>query len=204
VGDVGARPLLVATRNQGKLREFRRMLVGLPYQLATLDDAGIEFDVEETGSTFEENARAKAEEYALASGLLTLADDSGLEVDALGGEPGVLSARYAGAHGDDEANNRLLLASLNGTPSAHRTARYRIVIALVDPRIKGVTVVEGECEGLIAMEPSGDNGFGYDPLFYLPAYRRTMAELPPDEKDRISHRGVAAGKLALALRGMVN
>ena len=195
--------LVVATRNRGKLREFRRLFDGLPYEVLSLAEAGIDADVEETGSTFEENAILKAREYAGMSGELTMADDSGLEVDALGGEPGVRSARFSGQ--GDEANNRLLLDRLSGVDGDSRTARYRVVLALADPAAPSSTLpvtpvtVEGACEGVIGTAPAGDNGFGYDPLFYVSTYARTMAQLTPEEKDAVSHRGIAARAMARVL-----
>jgi len=192
--------LAIATRNEGKLREFKRLLEGVEFELFTLDDLGVDFDAEETGDTFEANARSKAQDYAEASGILTLADDSGLEVDALDGAPGVYSARYAGEHGDDEANNDLLLANLADVASGERTARYRIVIALTDPSTMETVTVEGACEGEIGYERQGSNGFGYDPLFYVPQRQKSMAELTADQKDALSHRGIAARKIAVLLR----
>lgn len=206
-----ARKLVIATRNRGKLREFRRLFDGLPYKLVGLEDIGIGTDVEETGSTFEENAILKALAYGAMSGELTLADDSGLEVDALGGDPGVQSARYSGL--GDEANNALLLKNLRGVAAKDRAARYRVVLALVDPRIPGASrpsaatgqpasgplTEQGVCEGVIADAPAGDNGFGYDPLFYVSSYGRTMAQLTAEEKDSISHRGMAARAMASVL-----
>jgi XTP/dITP diphosphohydrolase len=192
--------LAIATRNEGKLREFKRLLEGVEFELFTLDDLGVDFDAEETGDTFEANARSKAQDYAEASGVLTLADDSGLEVDALDGAPGVYSARYAGEHGDDEANNDLLLANLADVASGERTARYRIVIALTDPSTMETVTVEGACEGEIGYERQGSNGFGYDPLFYVPQRQKSMAELTADQKDALSHRGIAARKIAVLLR----
>ena len=185
------------------------MLDGLPYEVLSLEDVGIKADVEETGSTFEENAVLKARAYAAMSGELTLADDSGLEVDALDGGPGVKSARYSGQ--GDEANNDLLLKSLRGVEGESRSARYRVVLALVDPDAPGgpaVTPVteEGVCEGVIADAPAGDNGFGYDPLFFVSPPGsfggRTMAQLSADEKDSVSHRAVAARAMASVLRRM--
>jgi XTP/dITP diphosphohydrolase len=166
------------------------------FELFTLDKLGVDFDAEETGDTFEANARSKAQDYAEASGVLTLADDSGLEVDALDGAPGVYSARYAGEHGDDEANNDLLLANLADVAPGKRAARYRIVIALTDPATMETVTVEGACEGEIGFERKGSNGFGYDPLFYVPQHQKSMAELTADQKDALSHRGIAARKIA--------
>jgi XTP/dITP diphosphohydrolase len=187
----GWRRLLVATRNPGKLKEYEELLAGLPIRLTYLDDEGIVEDVEETGGSFAENAVQKAREYAHLSGLSTLADDSGLEVDALGGEPGVHSARYAGAGATDEERYRLLLDKLRAVPGDERSARFRCVVALAEPEGQTFTA-EGVCEGRIAFTPQGDFGFGYDPVFYLPGYDKTMAQLPAEEKNRISHRAKAA------------
>ncbi|TEU21335.1 MAG: XTP/dITP diphosphatase [Anaerolineales bacterium] len=183
--------LLVATNNPGKVREYEALLKGLPLTLTYLVHEGIDIEVKETGSTFAENARLKAAAYARASGLLTLADDSGLEVDALGGEPGTRSARYAGQGASDEDRYRLLLSNLEGVPWERRTARFRCVIAVARPQGE-VRTAEGTCEGVIAFEPKGDHGFGYDPVFYVLEYGQTMAELEPEVKNRISHRARAA------------
>ena len=188
--------LAIATRNRGKLREFKRLLRSVPYELLNLDDLGVSLNAGETADTFEENARIKSRDYAAATGVLTLADDSGLEVDALGGAPGVHSARYAGEHGDDEANNDLLLANLVDVPAGKRTARYRIVIALTDPATMETVTVEGACEGEIGFARKGSNGFGYDPLFFVSQHQKSMAELTAEEKDALSHRGIAARKIA--------
>ena len=185
------RKLLVATRNRGKVREYEEILRGLPLELTWLDAEGIALDPEETGATCAENAILKAEAYAAASGLLTWADDSGLEVDALGGAPGVRSSRYAGPSAGDEDRYRLLLHNLEGVPPAQRTARFRCVVAIVEPGGAPRTA-EGTCEGVIAFAPRGHNGFGYDPVFYLPDRQCTMAELPPAVKNEISHRARAA------------
>ncbi len=183
--------LLVATNNPGKVREYEALLKGLPMTLTYPAQEGIDIEVEETGSTFAENARLKATAYARASDLLTLADDSGLEVDALGGEPGTRSARYAGQGASDEDRYRLLLSKLEGVPWERRTARFRCVIAVVRARGE-VRIVEGTCEGVIAFEPKGEHGFGYDPVFYMAEHGQTMAELEPKVKNRISHRARAA------------
>jgi XTP/dITP diphosphohydrolase len=183
--------LLVATNNPGKVREYEALLRGLPLTLTYPAQEGIDIEVKETGSTFAENARLKATAYAKASGLLTLADDSGLEVDALGGEPGTRSARYAGQGASDEDRYRLLLSELEGVPWERRTARFRCVIA-VARRPGEVHTAEGTCEGVIAFEPKGEHGFGYDPVFYVPEHGQTMAELEPEVKNRISHRARAA------------
>jgi len=183
--------LLVATDNPGKVREYEALLKGLPLTLTYPAQEGIDIKVEETGSTFAENARLKAVAYARASGLLTLADDSGLEVDALGGEPGPRSARYAGPGASDENRYYLLLSRLEGVPWERRTARFRCVIAVATPQGE-VHTAEGTCEGIIAFESKGEHGFGYDPVFYVPEHGQTMAELGPEVKNRISHRARAA------------
>ena len=192
--------LLLATTNPGKLREYQELLKGLPFELVTLTGAGISDAVEETGATIEENAVIKARGYAELSGLLTIADDSGLEVEALGGEPGPQSARYAGEGLSDEERNRFLLSKLEGVPDDRRGALFRCVIAVTGPG-RPVETAQGTCQGVIARTPRGRNGFGYDPLFYLPELGRHMAELPLDEKNRISHRGKAmAGARAIVER----
>ena len=183
--------LLIATRNQGKLREYGALLTSLGLELVDLTEAGVALEVEETGSTFEENAVLKAQAYAQASGLLTLADDSGLEVDALRGEPGVRSARYDGHGGTDEDRYRLLLRHLEGVPEQQRTARFHCVIAIAVPAGQ-VHTAEGTCEGRIAFQPRGSHGFGYDPVFFVPRHGHTMAQLPPQVKNRTSHRARAA------------
>jgi len=185
--------LLLATTNKGKAAEYRDLLKGLDLELITLNQAGISREAEEDHNTFEGNARSKAEFYAALSGLLTLADDSGLEVDALGGEPGVRSSRYAGDNATDPERVNFLLNKLRDIPQDRRQARFRCVIAIAQPG-KLTQTTEGTCEGFIALEPKGDNGFGYDPIFYLPDYNKTIAELPPGIKNRISHRGRAAAK----------
>ncbi len=183
--------LLVATRNRGKVREYEQLLAGLRADITYLDAEGIEDEVTETGSTFGDNAVQKARAYARLSGLLTLADDSGLEVDALGGEPGVHSARYAGPGATDEQRFRLLIKKIEGVTWEERTARFRCVIAVAEPDGETHTA-EGVCEGVIALAPQGEHGFGYDPVFYLPEHGKTMAQLPPEVKNRVSHRAGAA------------
>lgn len=185
-----AQKLLIATTNQGKLREYTELLRGLPFEVVTLRDVGIDASIEETGATIRDNAILKAESYARMSGLLTVADDSGLEVDALDGEPGARSARYAGEGVSDADRNRFLLSKLEGFPDDRRQARFRCVIAVAGPGT-ATRVAEGTCEGVIARTPQGTNGFGYDPIFHLPDLGRRMAELTTEEKNRISHRGKA-------------
>jgi XTP/dITP diphosphohydrolase len=183
--------LLIATHNSGKVKEYQKLLAGLPLELTHLAEEGLDMEVAETGESFAENAILKANAYARASGLLTLADDSGLEVDALNGEPGIHSARYAGSEASDEERYQLLLENLKDVPWERRTARFRCVIAVATPDGE-VRTAEGTCEGIIAFEPQGEHGFGYDPVFYLPEHGRTMAELPPQTKNNISHRARAA------------
>lgn len=183
--------LLIATHNQGKKKEYEVLLAGLPVELVNLSDLGIAEAVEENGETYAENAQLKARNYASKSGLLTLADDSGLEVDYLNGEPGVRSARYDGGQGTDEDRYQLLLEKLDGVPEKQRTARFRCVIALAWPDGR-TELTEGTIEGRITFKPQGRYGFGYDPVFYVPQYGRTMADLPPEVKNRISHRARAA------------
>jgi len=191
--------LLLATNNMAKVREYRLLLRGLPFELTTLAEEGIGLEVGEGRGTLEENATLKATTYASVSNLLALADDSGLEVDALGGEPGVLSARYAGNFASDRERIDYLLAKLKGVPWERRGAHFRCVIAIATPS-GDVELCQGGCRGIIAFEPRGENGFGYDPIFYLPELRKTMAELSLEEKNRISHRGMAAQRARQVLK----
>lgn len=190
--------LLVATTNQGKLKEYRRLLEGVPFNIIGPSEMGIKADVDETGASFEENAILKATTLCAASGLPTLADDSGLEVDALNGEPGVRSARYAGDNADDAQRNKFLLKKLKRVPPGYRTARFRCVIAIAMPGGQ-VEIFNGECGGEIAAAPKGEHGFGYDPIFYIPELNRTMAELPTEVKNQLSHRARAAAKAKVYL-----
>lgn len=186
--------LLIATHNQGKVREYRALLAGLPFDITYLDAEGITFEAGESGHTFAANAVMKAQAYAALTGLLTWADDSGLEVDVLRGAPGVLSARYgAPAARSDTERYQLLLSRLDAVPEIARSARFRCVVALVWPDGSVVTA-DGVCEGRIALAPRGEYGFGYDPIFLVADldYQQTMAELPPDLKNQISHRSRAA------------
>lgn len=181
--------LLIATHNPGKLREYAQIFAGLGLTLRTLDDLGITSDIEESGTTFTENARLKAEGYLHLSGLPTLADDSGLEVAALNGAPGVYSARYGGVSG--QAQLEYLLKQMEGVPFHERLARFVCVIALA--RANASTVfVEGVLPGVIEFEPRGTGGFGYDPLFYVLDENKTLAQLTPERKNAISHRAAAA------------
>ncbi len=186
--------LLLATSNQAKVREYRSLLQDLPDELVTLAERGITIEVDEVGGSLEENATLKATQYAAESQLLTLADDSGLEVDALGGEPGPLSARYAGEGASDKERISYLLAKLEGVPWEERSARFRCVIAIATPDGE-VGLCSGECRGRITFEHKGRHGFGYDPVFYLPELDKTMAELPLAVKNRVSHRGQTVGRV---------
>lgn len=183
------RTLLIATTSPGKLREWQELLVGTDYRLLGLADLGIDFDVEETGTTFRANALLKAEAYGKASGLLTLAEDSGLVVAALGGQPGVYSARW---EGDDYAHkNAVLLRLLAGQEGAARACHYACVAVLRHPD-GGKWSARGAVHGRIAMHPAGSGGFGYDPIFFVPRLGKTLAEISDAQKHRISHRGRAA------------
>jgi XTP/dITP diphosphohydrolase len=193
--------VVVATRNRGKLRELVPLFdeLDLGFELVTIDELAPEAELREDALTFEENALAKARQAAAATGLPALADDSGLEADALEGAPGVHSARYAGPGASDAANNAKLLEAMRGVPVLRRAVRYRCVAAFVDPA-RGLELTRaGACEGLLREEPRGAGGFGYDPLFELPGRGLTMAEIPLDEKNRLSHRAAAFRALAAAL-----
>jgi len=190
--------LLIATFNPGKMRELVRLLAGIGAACITLHDCGIEAPYEETGTTYEENARGKALHYARLARRAAVADDSGLEVDALGGAPGPLSARYGGPGADDAARRRRLLDALKDAPDERRTARYVAVAAIARPD-GAVRTFRGVCEGRIARAPRGTGGFGYDPLFYYPPYRATFAEIPDGRKDAVSHRGAAFRRLVAFL-----
>ncbi len=197
-----ARTLVIATRNRKKFEEMAAILAGLDVALKLLEEFGDVATVPETGGTFEENARAKALGYAKATGEWALADDSGLEVDALGGKPGVLSSRWGGQEGNDARNNRALLEALAEHPEETWTARYRCVAALATPD-RVLLVTEGSFEGRITDRPAGSNGFGYDPYFWVPEYGRTMAELAPETKNRLSHRGQALEAMKEGLRKLL-
>lgn len=182
--------ILVASNNAGKLKEFLPILSHLPVEVLTPRTTGLTLDVEETGATYSANARLKAEAFARASGLLTLADDSGLEVDALNGAPGVYSARYAGEGATDADRRKKLVEAVRLFPSP-RTARFRCVIAIaLTP--ENIHTFEGVCEGEVVLEERGVGGFGYDPIFFIPERGATMAELPEAVKNQISHRARAA------------
>jgi len=191
--------LLLATNNRAKVREYRSLLENVPFELVTLAEEGITTVVDEVGGSLEENARLKASVLAAESQLLTLADDSGLEVDALGGEPGPLSARYAGEGASDGDRVNYLLSRLRDVPWPNRRACFCCVIAVATPS-REIEFCSGECRGFIAFEPKGEEGFGYDPIFYLPELGKTMAELPLEVKNMVSHRGQAARKVYQVLK----
>ena len=179
--------IIAATKNKNKLREFGEILNG--FEIISQEDAGVDIDVEETGTTFEENSMLKAKAIFDATGITAIADDSGLCVDVLGGEPGVYSARYGGEGYDDSGRVQLLLKNMQNVPDDKRTARFVCAITLVGA--DGVITARGECEGKIDYEPKGENGFGYDPVFFVEKFGKTMAEISPEEKNAISHRGKA-------------
>lgn len=190
--------IVIATQNKGKAKDFETLLAPLGYEVLTLKDVAEDLDIEETGTTFEANAILKAEGVAQILGIPVIADDSGLEIDALDGEPGVYSARYAGGEKSDDANIDKVLEKLAQVPDTERTARFRCVLAVAAPGEETVTF-SGSCEGEILRLRRGDNGFGYDPIFYVPSQERAMAELEPQEKAAISHRGQALRKLSEAM-----
>lgn len=193
--------LVLATRNAKKVEELKTLLADLPIRILSLRDFPEAPETPETGTTFAENAELKARAAALATGRPALADDSGLEVDALGGEPGVYSNRFAGPTATDRDRYMRVLELMDGVPEDKRTARFRAAVAVARPDGETI-VVEGTCEGRIALEPRGEHGFGYDPVFYLPELGKTMAELRPDEKNRISHRGKAMHAAKSILRDL--
>jgi XTP/dITP diphosphohydrolase len=194
--------LLIATHNPGKVFEFAEMFRNLPIECVSLDEVGITEDIEETGETFEDNARLKAIGYCEMSGLITLADDSGLEVDALGGEPGVYSARYAGPGATAADRNAKLLKNMAEVPADQRTARFRCVIAIATPSGE-IYTADGTVEGRINYEPRGELGFGYDPVFFMPEYGATLAELGSPIKNKISHRAKALQAIMPTLSALI-
>ena len=189
--------VVIATKNKGKAKDFEALFGPFGYEVVTMFDVAPEVEIDETGKTFEENAILKAETLANLLGKIVIADDSGLAIDALNGEPGVYSARYAGDH-DDEANMVKVLENMKDVPEEQRTARFGCALAIAGPNMETKTVF-GTCEGVIAHEKKGTNGFGYDPIFYVPALEKHMAELSAEDKGAISHRGNAIRKLALEL-----
>ena len=184
--------IIAATKNKNKLREFKEILKG--FEIISQEEAGIDIDVEETGTTFEENSMLKARAIYEKSGISAIADDSGLEVYALGGAPGVFSARYGGEGLSDEERVELLLKNMENVPKEKRGARFVCAITLVSDN--GIITASGECEGEINYGPIGENGFGYDPVFYMEEYDKTTAQMTPDEKNAVSHRGKALREFA--------
>jgi XTP/dITP diphosphohydrolase len=195
-------PIVLATHNRGKVREMQALLVGLPVRTRTLDELPDVPILPETGDTFEANAKEKAELVVRLTGCISIADDSGLEIDALGGAPGVQSATFLGPSATDEDRNLWVLRKLRGVAGGLRTARYRAVIAVAAPD-GSIRTFEGTCEGRIAEAPRGEGGFGYDPIFVVPAYGRTMAELPAEIKNQISHRAKAIASARGHLEALV-
>jgi len=193
--------IVLATGNQGKVRELKDILSDLDVEILSLQDFPEIGEIIEDGATFEENAVKKAKAVCEATGLTAVADDSGLEVDYLDGAPGIYSARFAGESKNDLDNNLKLLSMLEDVPDEKRTARFRCVIAISTPCGELYTA-EGACDGVIGREMKGNKGFGYDPLFYLPEYGQTFAELPPEIKNKISHRGRALAKAKAVLEGL--
>jgi XTP/dITP diphosphohydrolase len=195
--------LLIATANPGKAAEFQRLLDGCGWDLLAPGDMGLTLPDSEPYESYAENAALKATTGAEASGLVTLADDSGIEIEALEGAPGPRSARFLGDGASYEERFARILGEMDGLPSYRRWARFRCVIAIAAPGSDGVGLHEGEATGMIGLAPRGDLGFGYDPIFHLPALARTMAELPPQVKDIISHRGRAAMRARVALKALL-
>lgn len=193
------RDIVVATANRNKVREIKEIMAGLPYNILSMSDAGIDVAIEETGGTFEENARIKAHTLRQMTGAMVLADDSGLEVDFLNGAPGVYSARFAGSNATYSEKIKKLLDMLDGVPAEKRTARFVCAAILIMPDGREICA-RGTCEGYIALEPSGTNGFGYDPVFYYPPAGKTLAQMTEEEKNRVSHRGKAMRDLAESLK----
>lgn len=193
--------IIIATKNKGKAKDFEELLQPMGYRVLTLHDVAPHMDVEETGETFEKNAILKAETIAQELQATVIADDSGLEIDALGGEPGVYSARYSGEERNDESNIDKVLQKMVLVPADEKTARFRCVLALASPGQETI-IFEGACEGLITDERKGHHGFGYDPIFYVPSLDKTMAEMEPAEKASVSHRGNAIRELGKAMPGL--
>lgn len=192
--------IIFATGNKGKLKEINEIMAGTEYEIVSMKDAGYDIEVEETGTTFEENALIKARAVAEASGCLTLSDDSGLEIDYLGKAPGVQSARFLGHETSYDIKNEYILKQLEGVPVEKRTARYVCSIAAVWPNGESRVVTE-TFEGYIGFEQKGSNGFGYDPIFMVPEYNKTDAELDPEIKNKIGHRGKALRRMKAVLEG---
>jgi XTP/dITP diphosphohydrolase len=198
--------LVLATTNRGKITELRELLASLDVEVISIADVVEDFVVVEDGLTFKDNAIKKAVAAAALTGLLALADDSGLEVDALGGAPGVRSARYASEHATGEENNAALIAALAAKNEKRFAARFRCALAIIDPNGEenSVVVVEEKMEGHVILEPRGDNGFGYDPLFVPAGFDRTFAELSSPEKNSLSHRGKALQQIQPKIAGIID
>lgn len=190
--------IILASNNQGKIKEVKQICSDMNVEIMSMKEAGIDVDIEENGTTFEENALIKAEAIMKLTGEITIADDSGLEVDYLGGEPGVYSARYMGHDTSYDIKNQAIIDRLEGVEEKDRTARFVCAMAAVFPDGRHFTT-RGTMEGIIGYEIKGSNGFGYDPIVYLPQYQKTSAELSPEEKNKISHRGEALEKLKVQL-----
>jgi XTP/dITP diphosphohydrolase len=195
--------VIVATQNRGKVREIKKVIKGLGFRILSLNDFPGVPQIEEDGENFLANALKKARFYSKYFGRLALADDSGLEVDVLRGRPGIYSARYAGEGASTQENNRKLLKEMEAIPLPKRGARFKCVLAIVSPEGKEI-VVEGSCRGRIGFKEVGKKGFGYDPLFVVPSYGKTMAQLTLEEKNRISHRGKALRKLRRIIKGLTD
>ncbi|MFC7393722.1 XTP/dITP diphosphatase [Scopulibacillus cellulosilyticus] len=186
--------LLIASNNEGKIKEFRKLFQAFNIHVSSLRDLENPIDIPETGTTFHENAQLKSEGISTRFGKMVIADDSGLVIDALNGRPGIISARFAGSEKNDSKNIDKVLDELKNVPMLKRTARFVCVLAISAPGVQ-TQFVEGVCEGIITEERIGDQGFGYDPIFYLPGLGKTMAELTSEEKNKISHRAIAMQKL---------
>lgn len=195
--------IILATNNKSKIKEISEMMSGSDITFESLADAGINVEVEETGTTFEENALLKAREICKLSGKPTISDDSGLEIDALDGAPGIYSSRFMGEDTSYDIKNNALIEKLENVADPDRTARFRCCMALVLPDGREF-VTEGAMEGIIAREPKGINGFGYDPILFIPEYNRTSAELSSEEKNNISHRGEALRKMIEVIKKELN
>jgi XTP/dITP diphosphohydrolase len=197
------RELIVASRNKGKVREIKELLANLPFKVTSLLEYPQIPEIIEDGKTYRANALKKAREVARATGKMAMADDSGIEVRALGGAPGIYSSRFAGQGASEKARNKKLFAMLKGVPMPKRQARYRCVIALVDAKGRELGVVQGTCSGYVTTRDIGKNGFGFDPLFFLKRYNKTFGQLPPSLKAKISHRARALKKFRLLLRQVI-
>lgn len=195
--------IILATNNKSKVKEISEMMSGSDITFVSLADAGINVEVDETGTTFEENALLKAREICKLSGKPTISDDSGLEIDALDGEPGIYSSRFMGEDTSYDIKNNALIEKLENVADPDRTARFRCCMALVLPDGREF-VTEGAMEGIIVREPKGINGFGYDPILFIPEYNRTSAELSSEEKNNISHRGEALRKMIEVIKKELN